>query len=362
MAINKVQYGSTTLIDLSTDTVASAADILLGKVGHLRDGTVVTGTAAPAPQHTATITRTSSAPSTAYVSYNDVHYTTLDETFSYSAGDNLYVYLGNARSVTVYVDGVAVASDNNSSSASALVEYNYTLPDADIQIEITSSNTFTRSIRITVLNEIQELTITQNGTYTASGSIKGYSPITVTVEGGTTLIAKNITENGTYNASSDSADGYSSVTVNVSSGSPTLQTKSKTYTPSTSQQTEAISADSGYDGLQTVNVTVNAMPTGTAGTPTATKGSVSNHSVSVTPSVTNTTGYINGGTNTGTAVTVSASELVSGSETKTANGSYDVTNLATLVVAIPIVTYYTGSSTPASSLGSNGDIYVKVAS
>ena len=77
------------------------------------------------------------------------------------------------------------------------------------------------------------------------------------------------------------------------------------------------------------------MPTGTAGTPTATKGTVSNHSVSVTPSVTNTTGYITGGTKSGTAVTVSASELVSGSETKTANGTYDVTNLAELVVDVP---------------------------
>lgn len=33
--------------------------------------------------------------------------------------------------------------------------------------------------------------------------------------GGSTLIAKNISANGTYNASSDSADGYSSVTVAV---------------------------------------------------------------------------------------------------------------------------------------------------
>lgn len=142
-------------------------------------------------------------------------------------------------------------------------------------------------------------------------------------------------------------------------GTPTLQTKNKTYTPTTSQQTESVTADSGYDGLQAVNVTVNAMPSGTAGTPTASKGTVSNHSVSVTPSVTNTTGYISGGTKTGTAVSVSASELVSGSETKTANGTYDVTNLASLVVNIPFVTYYTGTSTPAASLGSNGDIYLK---
>ncbi len=78
-----------------------------------------------------------------------------------------------------------------------------------------------------------------------------------------------------------------------------------------------------------------SIPSGTEGTPTATKGTVSNHSVSVTPSVTNTNGFINGSTKTGTAVTVSASELVSGSETKTANGTYNVTNLASLVVNVP---------------------------
>lgn len=121
---------------------------------------------------------------------------------------------------------------------------------------------------------------------------------------------------------------------NIPSGEPTLQSKTKTYTPTTSKQTETVTADSNYDGLSQVSITVNAMPNGTAGTPTASKGTVSNHAVTVTPSVTNSTGYITGGTKTGTGVSVSASELVSGSETKTENGTYNVTNLAELVVNV----------------------------
>lgn len=75
-----------------------------------------------------------------------------------------------------------------------------------------------------------------------------------------------------------------------------------------------------------------SVASGTAGTPTATKGTVSNHSVSVTPSVTNTAGYISGGTINGTAVTVSASELVSGTYNVTSSGTKDVTNYASASV------------------------------
>lgn len=41
---NKVTLNGDTLIDLSQDTVSSASDIVAGKVGHLNDGTQVTGT------------------------------------------------------------------------------------------------------------------------------------------------------------------------------------------------------------------------------------------------------------------------------------------------------------------------------
>lgn len=76
-----------------------------------------------------------------------------------------------------------------------------------------------------------------------------------------------------------------------------------------------------------------SVASGTAGTPTATKGTVSNHAVTVTPSVTNSTGYITGGTKTGTGVSVSASELVSGTLSITSSGTKDVTNYASASVS-----------------------------
>lgn len=76
------------------------------------------------------------------------------------------------------------------------------------------------------------------------------------------------------------------------------------------------SGDTDVTDYATANV-----PAGTAGTPTATKGTVSNHQVTVTPSVVNSTGWITGGTKSGTGVTVTASELESGNLAITENGN-----------------------------------------
>lgn len=96
-----------------------------------------------------------------------------------------------------------------------------------------------------------------------------------------------------------------------------------------------VTVPAGYYGSQATK----SVDSGTAGTPTATKGTVSNHSVSVTPSVTNTAGYISGGTINGTAVSVSASELVSGTMdiNVSDDGVYDVTNYqyASITIGIP---------------------------
>lgn len=105
----------------------------------------------------------------------------------------------------------------------------------------------------------------------------------------------------------------------------------KTATPSTSSQ--VIQPDSGYYGLNTV--VISAMPEGTAGTPIATKTQASNHQLQVIPSVQNSAGYIPSETKTGTAVTVSASELVSGALSISQNGNdIDVTNYETVDVMV----------------------------
>jgi hypothetical protein len=193
--------------------------------------------------------------------------------------------------------------------------------------------------------------------------------------------SQNITSNDTYDVTN-----LASVTVAVPGETPTLQTKSVSYTPTESAQSSTVTADQGYDGLDEVNISVGAISSsyvgsaidrrdstdlsasgatvtapagyyansatksvasGTAGTPSATKGAVSNHSVSVTPSVTNTAGYISGGTISGTAVSVSASELVSGTLSITAPGTFNVENYASVEVDIDMWTEQTISTSGA---------------
>lgn len=133
----------------------------------------------------------------------------------------------------------------------------------------------------------------------------------------------------TYNSSS--VDGYKPVTVGAISSSYVGSGITRRSSSDMTASGATVTAPAGYYE----SASSKTVASGTEGTPTATKGTVSNHSVSVTPSVTNSAGYISGGTKTGTAVSVSASELVSGNLAITENGTnIDVTNYSTVSVAV----------------------------
>ena len=145
------------------------------------------------------------------------------------------------------------------------------------------------------------------------------------VTDGTTLTTKTITQNGTYNASTDSADGYSSVTVNVGGSSPTIQ--SLTVNPSTTQQTFNASGVDGYkpvtvSAVSQTNLTAENIKNGT--TVTISNGTSNIYSVTGTYSG-------GGGTSKNVQVLQSTSRTNSSSLTKvlgdltvSKTGTYDV--------------------------------------
>ena len=320
-------------VDISKDTV-SASTLLKGITAHDRYGDPVTGT--HECSGTPTLQSKTATPSelTQYVTADSGYDGLSDVTVNPIPSS--YVIPAGTKSIS------SNGTHNVSGFASASV-----LVSPSLQTKTATPTTLSQEI-------------TPDNDYDGLSSVTvGAIPSQYIIPSGST----SINQNGTYNVTS-----YASAVVNVSGGSPTLQ--SKTVTPIESEQT--VTADSGYDGLSSVTVeaiddeyigsgvtqrsssdltvsgaTVTApagyygsaasksVASGSAGTPTATKGTVSNHSVTVTPSVTNTTGYISGGTKTGTGVSVSASELVSGTKTITQNGTdIDVTNYASVDVNV----------------------------
>ena len=173
------------------------------------------------------------------------------------------------------------------------------------------------------------ITPTGNINITSSGQTDVTNYATATVAAGT---------EGTPTATKGAVSSHSvTVTPSVTNTEGYISGGTHTGTGVSVSASELVSGTYTVDSSGTKDVTNYAsasVPSGTAGTPSATKSAVSDHSVTVTPSVTNSTGWITGSTKTGTAVSVTAAELVSGSETKTINGTYDVTNLAEIVVDV----------------------------
>ena len=209
-----------------------------------------------------------------------------------------------------------------------------------------------------------------------------------------------VTDNGTYMLIDTSSGG----------GGASISLQAKTnINPTTSSQT--IRADSGYDGLSSVQI--NAMPSGSASTPATTitadptisvsSSGLITSTVSVSQSIVPTVsaGYISSGTSgtvsvngsntsqltakaattyntsttdqtivsgqylTGTqtikAVQVSglSAENIASGVTVKVGDTNDDDRIVSVTGTLTFVNYYTGSTAPSSSLGSDGDIYLQ---
>lgn len=416
MALNKIVYKDRTLMDL-TNTTATEADVFTGKIFYKADGSVTVGTNGgslglclnhesgeyilpdSAYQLNAgpigfIVNRDSSGgqdddPSSLNLQDKIVTYSPTESEQSHNVtADSQYDGLNK---VTVNIGKIAsnyVGSGINKNNQTNLIVDGATVTTSagyyqnNVSKTIASGTAGTpTAIKGTVSNH--SVTITPSVTNTTGyiiGSTKTGIDITVSAS---ELVSgsKSIVNNGT----NIDVTNYATVNVNVPSDGSAPLLQSKSVTPSESIQN--ITADTGYDGLSSVeveaidstyvgseidrrddaNLTVSgatvtapagyyasavskSVTSGSAGTPTVTKGTVSNNSISITPSVTNTTGYITGGTKTGTAISVTASELVSGTLTINSSGTKNVTNYASASVANGTVTAPTSISGTSASI------------
>lgn len=204
-----------------------------------------------------------------------------------------------------------------SSASKSVANGSATTPSTSITanpaISVNASGLITASV-----SGSKSVTPTVSAGYVSSGtagtvSVSGSNTEQLSTQAGTTITPteseQTAVASGKYTTGAVKVGAISSTYV----GSGIMQRDSTDLTASGA----TVTAPAGYYATEASK----SVASGTAGTPTATKGTVSNHSISVTPSVTNTTGYITGSTISGTAVTVDVTELESGTKSITANGT-----------------------------------------
>ena len=237
--------------------------------------------------------------------------------------------------------------------------------DALSDVTVNAIQTETKSVTPTI--STQKVTPT-SGKYLTEVSV-----------GAIQIETKSVTSNGTYKPTNGKY--FSSVTVNVPS--ETFNTQTKTVTPTESEQT--VTPDAGYDGFS--SVTVGAISSIYVGS-----GITRKSAATITPSESTQTiaanqyltgiqtisaipsNYVGSGitrksaatiTPTTTNQTINAGQYLSGAQTIKGDGNLVPENIISgksifgVSGSVVIQKYYTGTSDPSSSLGNDGDIYLK---
>lgn len=224
MGVNKVVFGAVSIVDISDSTVTEDK-LAKGYTAYDKAGDKITGTmeatAEPTLQEKTVTPKTSAQAVTPDSGYDGLSKVTVNA---------MQTATQATPSISVSSSGLITASATQSAGyVSAGTK------SATKQLTTQAAKTVTPS--------------TANQTAVASGR---YTTGAVTVKGDANLVAGNI----------KSGTSIFGVTGTYSGGTPNLQSKSVTYT---SNGTVTITPDSGYDGLSSVDVTVNVEGSGSGG-------------------------------------------------------------------------------------------------
>ena len=163
------------------------------------------------------------------------------------------VYGYDNINITVPTEDITITQNGTYTAPSTVAGYKTVVVDIPLDdITITQNGHYTHpshggydDITVNVQPDLQTKTITENGTYTPDSGYDGFSRITVDVQGGGQAVIQplTITANGTYTVPAG-VDGFNPIVVQVV---PKLQDKTITTNGT-------YTADSGYDGLRQVIV------------------------------------------------------------------------------------------------------------
>lgn len=316
MAYNKVIYGGNTLIDLTSDTI-TADKLAQGYTAHDRTGTVITGTMDSSSiliedttdEHGGTI-RTITG------KVVQLQTKTITPTNQTQVVDPDEGYDGFSQ-ITVNAGGSTINNQDKSVTPS------------ESQQSVTADSGYTGLGTVTV-GAI-------SSTYVGSG-IARKSSSDLTASGATvTAPAGYYASNATKTVSSGSATGPSS----LSGSSATVSTGTNTLTLTKTGVTTTPTVTAGYVSSATASTATVSL----------TASVTTKAAATITPGTTNQTiasgTYLTGTQTIAGDADLVASNIVSGVQIFGVTGNVVLQN------------YYTGSSAPSSSLGSNGDLYLQ---